>query len=123
MNWFKRKTNYPKQELSDKQKELLDAIDSKLMELPYKSYDYMNVKTFKVGIWEQLSSTESIMSRFISAYLPTNCSYLPRSIALIVDCDGTWSFYIAIRTDSPIDELSTELFVDALSRTNQARVV
>ena len=124
MNWFKRKTNYPKQSLSDKQKNLLDAMDtflvedsnSKLMSNP------LSIKTFKIGIYSQHLTINSIFNNFCLIFKDIEFAYIPRTISLVVDADGTWCFYIGVRNSSVIDETTTELFIDSLRRTNQARV-
>ena len=124
MNWFKRKTNYPKQSLSDKQKNLLDAMDtflvegsnSKLMSNP------LSIKTFKIGIYSQHLTVTYLLSNLTAQLKEQDFAYIPRTVSLIVDADGTWCCYIGVRNSSVIDETTTELFIDSLRRTNQARV-
>lgn len=123
-NLFKRDTNYPKQVLTHKQKSLLDEIDSFLSKRCTLDTANTNmvVKTIKIGLFSQHYGVGYIMGYVQSAVATEGFGYIPRSIALIVDPDGTWSFYYAVRTtDKGCDSTTAELFVNALSRTNDAR--
>ena len=122
---FSTKTNYPKQSLSDKQKNLLDAMDtflvedsnSKLMSNP------LSIKTFKIGIYSQHLTINSIFNNFCLIFKDIEFAYIPRTISLVVDADGTWCFYIGIRNNSTTNtDVLLELYLDSLSRTNNSRI-
>ena len=117
---FKSNTNYPKQELSDKQKELLDKIDLSLVNAhankPFSGA--MCVKMTGVPFMQTLHSVDFMSERITLEY---GDAYIPRSIALLVDPDGNWIIMYAIRCEKGSDQITTTLFIDALSRTNGAR--
>jgi hypothetical protein len=124
LNIFKKRTNYPKQQLTDKQKELLDLIDNYLVEKSDSKLisTTLGVKSFKIGLFSQHLSREKLFSYFTSKMEHDKIGYIPRTIALVVDADGTWCFYIGIRDNSKCHETALELFFECVNRTNQARV-
>lgn len=128
MNWFKKllacKTNYLPQVLSDKQKAILNEIDILLTQRCTLDTTGTNVviKSAKLGLFSQHYGVGYIMGYMKSAIATEGYGYIPRSVALIVDPDGTWSFYFALRTTGSGDsEIVAELFSNALARTNDAR--
>ena len=119
--WPFKKTHYPKQELSDKQKELLDRIDIALVNA-HSGKDFsgqMCVKMTGVNFMSTLRSVDFLTEHITLEY---GDAYIPRSIALIVDPDGNWIIMYAVRCKEGSDQITTTLFIDALSRTNAARV-
>lgn len=120
--WPFKCTNYPKQELTDKQKELIDKIDLSLVNAhankPFRGA--MCVKMTGVPFMQTLRSVDFMSERITLEY---GDAYLPRSVALIVDTDGNWIFMYAVRCDEGSDEVTTKLFLDVLGRTNNARQV
>lgn len=122
-NWFKPK--YPAQVLSDKQRELLDLLDNKLVELhANKIFDpgnaKMSIKSVSVPFMYTCYSPESIMAKFLPEI---GEFYIPRGIALIVSPNGDWVFAYAVRDKTGSDLVTTDLFLDCLTRTNSARSV
>ena len=114
------KLSYPVQELSDKQKELLDLIDSKLIEAHKGKLitGQMAIKYTGISLMRSLLPINNIVNHL---KLETGDAYMPRSIALIVNSDGDWVFVYAVRTETGSDALTTLFFIDALNRTNNSR--
>jgi hypothetical protein len=113
-------TSYPKQELLDKQIDLINHLDITLIDL-HKSrpiHGEMCVKMTAIPYRYTLMSVDAILKKLP---LEIGSSYLPRSVAFIVDEDGNWVFLYAIRCDVGSDQVTTKLFIDALTRTNNAR--
>lgn len=127
MNFIKklltRKTNYPQQMLSDKQKMLIDGLDSILVKKcsADTTDTHMHIRSIKLGIMTQHYSVGYLLGHMQQAVKTQDFAYIPRSVALIVDADGTWCFYYAIRDLYEGNEITNELFIDALARTNNAR--
>jgi len=123
-NWLKSLTKYPQQQVTSKQKELIDLIDVTMTNLsdPTLMYNALSIKTFKVGLFSQHLTVSHMFSIYLEQTKNDRFAYIPRSVALIVDAEGTWTFYIGVRCKETLEDYSNELFMDALSRTNQARV-
>lgn len=122
LSWFKTSTNYPKSQLTDKQKQIINMFDEYCVQNnKNKMGDHLSILSFKVGIRDQFHTPDYIMKKF-TQNMKLDGYYIPRTIAFIVDPDGTWVFYIGIRNNlssSTVNE--RELFIDALTRTNSAR--
>lgn len=117
---FPKRTNYPAQQLTDKQLELIERIDSSLVDAhkgkPIRGV--MRVKMTGVPYMQTIRSIDYITDHITLEY---GDSYLPRSVALIVDHDGNWIFMYAIREETGSDDITNRLFMDCLGRTNNAR--
>lgn len=49
-------------------------------------------------------------------------AYVPRSVALVAEADGTWALYFALRAPNGVyDEDKCNMFIDLLNRTNDTR--
>jgi hypothetical protein len=128
MNWFKKlftqQTNYAPQVLSPKQKAIIEALDEHLVKHCTASITNTNavIKSVKIGLFYHHYGVGMILGHIRAAIATEGYGYIPRSIALITDPDGTWSFYFALRTtDAGADDTTVELFSNALARTNDAR--
>lgn len=117
---FKSKPKYPKQVLTDTQRELLDYIDNKLVELHQTKHvsGQMLVKMTGVPFLSTILPVQSIQKNI---GLEAGESYVPRSVALVVDHDGNWMYFYAVRSSVGSDDITSRLFIDALVRTNNAR--
>jgi hypothetical protein len=117
---FFSKTKYPPQQLSDKQKELIEHIDNALIEAHKGKHviGSMTVKYTGIGFMRTLMPVSNLVDQITLEY---GDAYIPRSVALIIDTYGNWVFAYAIRTETGSDALTTMLFIDALNRTNNAR--
>lgn len=127
MNWFKNlfatKASYPKQALDTKIIEILDTLDTFLCDhattMPTDAV--MVIKPYKIGLFSQ-HLPMSVLCKSLLNMLPTEgYAYLPRSIAFVTEADGTWCFRIAFREQGECDLDKCEMFVELLSRTNDAR--
>ena len=127
MNFIKKlfatKASYPKQVLDTKILEILDRLDSQLVAgattMPTDAV--MVIKPYKIGLFSQ-HLPMSVLCKSLLNMLPTEgYAYLPRSIAFVTEADGTWCFRIAYRIVGEYDLDKCEMFVELLSRTNDAR--
>lgn len=126
MNWFKklfvRNTNYPTQQLSEKQKEVIELLDNSLVELHQEKAveGAMSLKCVGVAFMDTVRYDAARLHEKLR--ILTGNAYMPRSIAFNVDADGNWVFIYAVRESEGSDPISQRLFIDALNRTNTARV-
>jgi hypothetical protein len=123
MKWlekFYQKTSYPDQQLTEKQLDLLNRIDTSLVVAhsgkPISGQ--MTIRMTGVPFMSTVLPIERIAYRITLEY---GDSYIPRSIALVVDSEGNWLFLYAVRTEQGSDDVTCKLFLDALNRTNNAR--
>lgn len=118
--WPFNKPKYPPQVLSDKQREVLNYLDNKLVELHQHKpvAGSMLVRYTGVGQMRTLLPVDSITQQLT---LEAGDSYIPRSVGLIVDTYGNWVFPYSVRADVGSDGLTTMLFTDILVRTNNSR--
>lgn len=119
------KTNYQPQALSDKQKELIAAVDNELVKL---HNDKNNAGEMKMKIHERvipLIYTPLPVSMLVKKLdLGSGDMYIPRSVAFITNTSGDWVVLYAVRVNSEAQgsgSVTTTLFIDALNRTNSAR--
>jgi len=120
LNIFWVKPKYPAQTLSDKQVEILDYIDHTLVEL-HKDQPVigeMKIKLTGVPYMKTMLPTDAITKRI--GLEPGN-AYIPRSVALVIDSEGNWTFFYAVREVVGSDDITNRLFIDCLNRTNNAR--
>ena len=121
-NLFVKRTNYPRQQLSQKQKDILNYMDNYLVELHSKKVvqgENMRIESIIFPLQLQYLPTSSL-NQMIRNSLLTDEYYIPRSIALVCDYEGTWHLYYALRTSKQLVNDNT-LFIDAMGRTNDAR--
>lgn len=128
MNWLKKlfatKTNYASQVLSDKQRAIIAALDEHLVKHCVAATADTNavIKSVKISLFVQHYGVGMLLGHLRANISTEGVGYVPRSIALIVEPDGTWAFYFAVRTTSlGSDPITIELFSNALGRTNDAR--
>lgn len=116
------KSAYPYQRLAPKHLEILDLLDSRLMQkykLPTQSTN-LKIYMCPVSFGMHLLSTEKIVDSLMRQ-LPEKGEIMPRSIAL-VSSTGTWYFLVGIRGDHEEETPhSLIMFSDAVTRTNSAR--
>ena len=121
LNWFRKTqpTNYPKQQLTNQQKETLDWLDSMLVKtanLP--SADNLVLHAISISLQDQRR-----WQQVLSAEVFEDFAYIPRSIAFFVEPDGTWVYVVGIRqSESCNHDFTLRMFIDLLTRTNAARV-
>ncbi len=116
---FARKTNYKVKQISDKQKELLDLIDNKLSELHAGRYDgAIKVKMISVPLAFAMLPNALIFSQL---NIEQGSGYIPRAVAFNVDTYGNWIFTYALREEVGSDEITSNLFIECLNNTNEAR--
>lgn len=117
-------TNYPPQVIPEKALELINSLDSYLaMHSSATITDGgMVVKSAKITLNFQHMSV-SYLAGFIKKNIHlSDYSYVPRSVAFIIEADGTWAFYYSLRmSDIDVNINECNLFLDALNRTNNAR--
>jgi len=118
--WPFKKTNYVQQELADKQLDLIARIDESLVAAHIDKVfaGKMLIKTTVVPFISTLLPTDTIRRRISLEYSE---SYIPRSVAFIVDSYGNWIFLYAVRSEVGSTELVCTMFVELLTRTNNAR--
>jgi hypothetical protein len=116
--WFV--PTYPKQALSSKQVEILDYIDQTLVEMHGNKpvIGEMKVKFTGVPYMSTMLNTDTITKRI--GLEPGN-AYIPRSVAFVIDSEGNWTFFYAVREADGSDDITNRLFIDCLNRTNNAR--
>lgn len=120
-NFLKKNTNYTPQQLTDKQSLLIELVDYKLIEMHDGKFDGETVvKEIVVPLMSTVLPVSVILDKMP---LEKGDGYIPRSVALVVDPMGNWRFYYSIKQmGATTDELTANLFMSALNRTNDARV-
>lgn len=105
---------------TDKQKEVLKFIDDKLIELHAGKAvrGEMNIKLTGVPFINTFMPLSVILSHIA---LEAGESYIPRSVALVIDQEGNWCFFYAVRDTVGSDDISKRLFIESLNRTNNYR--
>ena len=122
--WFAKKANYAPQALNDKQKAIIEMLDAHLVSVCSSTTDntVMALKSVNLGLFNQHYGVAFILAHLRKEIVAEGFAYIPRSIALITQPDGTWTFVFALRaTAGTVDELVSTLYLDALTRTNAAR--
>lgn len=118
-NFLKAHTHYPDQVISDKQLQLLEMIDNKLIELHPKFADApMRIECVSIPLIATIMPLNLIIKKLS---FKLGVGYIPRSIALVVDSSGNWVILYAIRDSVCSDSIATTMFVELLNRTNNAR--
>lgn len=125
-NWFKKPvpTNYPAPVLSPLQLQLLDALDSHLVEYAPGYGGHLDVRCVDLTMSQQAKGFDACLKLLKQATVQSGPkNYIPRTIALVTDQDGTWNFLIGYRNPRDQGEpVKNLLFLQALGLTNQARV-
>lgn len=118
--WFSKPTNYPKQILDPKQLALINEVDQALVNAHSTPRFGTQMKVCSTGVSfrNTFKSLEDIVKNI---NLEFGDSYIPRSIAFLVDTDGNWIILYAIRCDIGSDPITTTMFIELLGRTNDAR--
>ena len=117
------KAHYPDQQLTDKQLELLDAIDSYLVDncaMP-TSDEVLDIRLVEIPIMSQFM-TVAMLTNLTVKSLGDLESYIPRSIAFTTS-GSSWQIYCGFRSNktNAIDPVTALLYSDCLTRTNAAR--
>ena len=120
---FSTTAHYPDQQLTDKQLQLLDELDSYLRDncATPTADEVLDVRLVVVPIMCQHMTVGMIKNLAVKS-LGELESYIPRSIALTTS-GGEWQIYCGFRSNKvdTIDHATAMLFTDALTRTNTAR--
>lgn len=119
--FLKKPTKYPPQQLTDKQKELLDLIDNQLVELhkDAPAVGMLNIHAIQIHLLRQQLPAQTIVDHLD---LPEGTFYIPRCLALTSDADGNWNIFIGLRDTTMSDPITVAMFLDILGRTCNARV-
>lgn len=111
---------YNPQTLSPKQKAVIVHLDQRLVELhpdPVTDELYPCLHALQIPLRSQLIGTPLVNIQDIIR----GRAYIPRSVALVVEADGTWTLIYATRDEVGSDDLTLSMFFDILNRTNNAR--
>lgn len=127
INWIRKlfspgpsSPTQPIHRLDDRLLAIIDEVDAQLASRSSGYEGSVKPQLVKLPLclhsvpWEQLA-------RKVMAETPATFNYLPRSIAAVVDNDGTWNLLIGFRSKRGANEAEQVLFADALHRTNDAR--
>lgn len=130
MNWLKRifwpdvpqVIDYPKSVLSDVHLTLIDFIDSMLVErhIHTATVSDMRVCRCSIPIIDQGRSLDRLQ-KMLYMQVQVGGMYIPRSVAFYVESDGTWVFLYAVRGSTGSDDITKSMFIELLTRTNNAR--
>ena len=116
--------NYsPRHELSEKELEILNRLDTHLTTLSatMPTEAVMVLKTCEISLFFAVKSEAAIVDAVLKC-VPEGYSYIPRSIAYFVDEQGSMCYLIAVREPGvKMDPLVMKMFTHALARTNDAR--
>ena len=121
--WKKTSTNYPPQQLSPQQIMLIEELDYYLLSLnshPVLNNTSMKIHQIVIPFSHLFLSTEKMLN-LMKSQVKTNHPYIPRSVAFIIEADGTWVFLYAMREAIGSNEVCQKMFVDCLTRTNNSR--
>ena len=121
--WKKTSTNYPSQQLSPQQIMLIEELDSYLLSLnshPVLNNTSMKIHQIVIPFSHLFLSTEKMLN-LMKSQVKTNHPYIPRSVAFIIEADGTWVFLYAMREAIGSNEVCQKMFVECLTRTNNSR--
>ena len=121
--WKKTSTNYPPQQLSPQQIMLIEELDSYLLSLnshPVLNNTSMKIHQIVIPFSHLFLSTEKMLN-LMKSQVKTNHPYIPRSVAFIIEADGTWVFLYAMREAIGSNEVCQKMFVECLTRTNNSR--
>ena len=119
----KRPIDYGPQILSEKQLFLVEQFDAHLLQLHSTSIlenTSMKIKSIEIPIQYQYFDQDRLLN-LLTKDIKKSQGYIPRSVALIVDADGTWIFLYAIRETIGSTKPTTQMFIELLNKTNNAR--
>lgn len=121
--FFKQNTNYPPQVIPEKALSIIELLDEHLSSTSTSIDDSkLSLVHFQLELRDQLRSNDAIL-KFFKSELLSCYYYIPRSVAFVVDQSGTWHFIIGVRRQyyTETNDIHTTLWLDALTRTNNAR--
>ena len=121
--WKKTSTNYPPQQLSPQQIMLIEELDYYLLSLnshPVLNNTSMKIHQIVIPFSHLFLSTEKMLN-LMKSQVKTNHPSIPRSVAFIIEADGTWVFLYAMREAIGSNEVCQKMFVECLTRTNNSR--
>ena len=121
--FFSQSTRYPNQQLSPEQLGVLEGFDCYLSMTSEGTDGAMSLRVAKVGLFDQIKGQFAMLSKLTDGGKLTGFNYIPRSVALIVDADGSWNFVWAARAEVGSDPTAVLLFCQALALTNNARTI
>jgi hypothetical protein len=121
--WFKKLTNYPRQVLHPKQLALIEHVDNELVKahngkIIARPNTEMNVCVLPIPFHKTILPLNFIIN---DIELETGESYIPRTVAFLTDANGNWYVLYGIYSTDSTNDLLSLLFIDALTRTNNAR--
>jgi hypothetical protein len=123
LNIFKKKTNYPKQQLPPKAVALIERLDTALVEESMVG-EHFSIIHIVIGMMDQIRSVDTLLDMTLKL-LTDNFMYLPRSIAFTVDNSGNWNLFISVYRPIEVTfnkDIASTMFIDLLARTNNARM-
>jgi hypothetical protein len=121
---FGSKTNYPEQVIPEKVQTIINELDSFLVETSENDFTTnFTLLKLECDIFDQFKTTDTIVY-YLKTKIQPNYTYIPRTIAFVITVTGTWQFFVGIRRTIPstIEKISIDMFIDLLSRTNDARI-
>jgi hypothetical protein len=118
--WLISKVNYPTPVIPDKPLAVIQELDQLLVAGSTPNNYGLCIENVVIPLRSQVWSLEKIIK---TIKLPKNHYYIPRSIAFYVDADGNWVILYGIRSPdhAPTSELTNNMFIELLTRTNNAR--
>ena len=107
--------------LDDRLEAIVSELDAQLTTRADNFTGTVDPLLFSIPLHQQSTPWMQHVNK-IMVDIPHRFSYMPRSIAVVVDNDGTWNLLIGIRTKKGSSKAAQVMFADILHRTNDARV-
>ena len=117
------KTKYPQQQLTDKQKTVIEFIDQSLATMHNNKpvSGALDVYAVSIPFMKTMLDADKIAHNL---QFEIGDAYIPRCIAFQVDEYGNWIIYYGLyKLNNECDDITRRLFIDALTRTNNARLI
>ena len=120
---FGKQTNYPAPVIPEKALTLINKIDNYLAEHSISIADSgIELVQFDITLRDQFKSSNGMLEQFKKLIIE-EYYYIPRSVAFMIKPDGTWTFVVAIRRQqSYTSSIAIDLWLELLTRTNNARI-
>jgi hypothetical protein len=120
---FKKKTNYPPQQLPPKAVALIERLDTLMVEMS-TSGKHFSILHIVINMMDQVKSVDRMLN-IIPKMIEDEFMYMPRSISFVIDNNGTWHLFIGVyrQVEKAMDNNIVEtMFIELLGKTNNARM-
>ena len=117
--------NLPEQKLPKKVLEVINLLDTTLCtDKPIPSNSVLHIQIRQIPLNLQHKSAQAIVDmlmRSLDNNTTSSVCIIPRSIAFTTSFDGSWNFFIGVRSSVGSDPAACEMFMSLLAVTNNAR--